>query len=411
MVLATTNDTTRAVVTGIGACAPNGLGLEQYWAATIAGRTGIGPLTRFDRAPYRAGLAGEVADFEPRDHLPGKLMPQTDRMTQLSLAAADWALADAGVDPAVLPSYGMSVVTAATAGGYEFGQRELQKLWSQGPDFVSAYQSFAWFYAVNTGQISIRNGMRGPGAVLVSEQAGGLDAVGHARRQIRAGSRLVVTGGVDSSLCPWAWVAHQVSGRLSFRTNPESAYLPFDADANGYVVGEGGALFVIEPLDDARERAATVYGEVAGYAATFDARPPQPARGLRRAAEQAIADAGLAPGDIDVVFADAAGIAAEDRVEAEAITAVFGPYGVPVTAPKSMTGRLFAGGSSLDMAAALLSIRDGILPPTVNVHTLVPDYTIDLVRGAPRRGGRIDTALVLARGRGGFNSAAVLRRV
>lgn len=191
----------------------------------------------------------------------------------------------------------MGVVTAAGSGGVEFGGNELRKLWGQGAKHVSAYQSFAWFYAVNTGQISIRNGLRGPSGVLVTEQAGGLDAVAHARRQLRkSGVRLLVTGGVDSSLCPWGWAAHLAGGELSTAEDPDRAYLPFSADADGHVAGEGGALLVLEDEDSARARGArTVYGELAGYGATFDPRPGSGREpGLRRAIDTALSDAGFA---------------------------------------------------------------------------------------------------------------------
>ncbi|MFD3875964.1 ketosynthase chain-length factor [Streptomyces sp. NPDC058623] len=397
------------VVTGIGVAAPNGLGTAAWWAAVLRGESGIRPVTRFDADQYPAGLAGEVPGFDPAEHLPSRLLPQTAHVTRLALTAADEALADAGVDPARLADYEAGVITANSAGGYEFGQRELQALWSKGGQHVSAYQSFAWFYAVNSGQISIKNGMRGPNSVIVSEQAGGLDAVAQARRQLRKGIRLLITGGLDSSLCPWGWAAHLAGGELSTSADPERAYLPFSADADGHVVGEGGALLVLEDAAAARDRGAVVYGTVAGYAATFD---PKPGSGgaprLRDAAALALRDAGLEPADVDVVFADAAGRRGADRDEAEALADLFGAHGVPVTAPKTMTGRLAAGGASLDLAAALLSLRDGVIPPTVNTGAPAADCPIDLVT-AVRRPERLRTALVLARGRGGFNAAMVVR--
>ncbi|WP_229397674.1 ketosynthase chain-length factor [Micromonospora okii] len=399
---------TAALVTGLGVISPAGLDTETHWANTLAGRCAIGPLTRFDASGYASTLAGEVPEFDPREHLPGRLVPQTDHMTRLALLVADAALADTDVDVAALGEFGVGVVTASSAGGFEFGHRELEKLWSRGPEHVSAYQSFAWFYAVNTGQISIRHGMRGPSGVLVTEQAGGLDALGQARRHVRGELPMMVTGGVDGWLCPWGWVAHQASGCLSRSTDPGRAYLPFSADAAGYVPGEGGALFVVESAESARARGARPrYGVVAGYAATFD---PPPGSGrepsLRRAIEAALADARVAPADVDVVFADAVGLPELDAAEARALAAVFGPYGVPVTVPKTMTGRLGAGGAALDVANALLSIRDGVLPPTVNVTGPAPGHELDLVTTA--REARVRTALVVARGHGGFNSALVV---
>ncbi|GLU48669.1 ketosynthase chain-length factor [Nocardiopsis ansamitocini] len=398
----------RTVVTGMGIAAPNGLGAEDFWTATRNGRSGIGPVSRFDPAQYPLRLAGEVPGFVAEDHLPGRLLPQTDRMTRLALVAADWALTDAGITPDEVPAFDMGVVTSSSSGGFEFGQGELQKLWSKGSRYVSAYQSFAWFYAVNSGQISIRNGMKGPSSVLVSDQAGGLDAVAQARRQIRKGTPMIVTGGVDASICPWGWVAQLASGRLSTGDDPRRAYLPFDAHAHGHVPGEGGAILLLENVENARSRGARIYGEIAGYAATFDPRAGSGREpGLRTAIELALADAEVRPEDVDVIFADAAAIPEMDRVEAEAIAAVFGPYGVPVTAPKSMTGRLYSGAAALDLASALLSISTGVIPPTTNVEA-VPDYRLDLVTDEPRS-TPIRTALVVARGHGGFNSAVVVQ--
>ena len=400
--------TATAVITGLGVAAPNGLGAEEFWAATSAGKSGIDRISRFVPDQYPAQLAGEIGDFAAEEHLPSRMLPQTDRMTRLALAATDWALTDAGVDPGALDGYDMGVVTASSSGGFEFGQNELRKLWSQGGRHVSAYQSFAWFYAVNSGQISIRNGMKGPSGVVVSDQAGGLDALAQARRQIRKGTPLVVSGSIDASICPWGWVAQLASGRLSGSRDPERAYLPFDAAAGGHVPGEGGAILVVEDAEAARRRGARVYGEFAGYGSTFDPRPggDRPP-GLRKAIELALADARSEPDEVDVVFADAAAVPELDRVEAEALVAVFGPHGVPVTAPKTMTGRLYSGAAPLDLAAALLALRDGLVPPTANV---LPDprHRLDLVTGTPRS-ARLRTALVLARGHGGFNSAAVVR--
>jgi minimal PKS chain-length factor (CLF/KS beta) len=401
---------TRTVVTGIGALAANGLGTQDYWAATREGRHGIGELTRFDVAKYPATLAGEIRGFDAADHLPDRLLPQTDVSTRYALVAAGWALEDAKVDPAGLVDYDMGVVTANALGGFEFTHREFHKLWTEGPQTVSVYESFAWFYAVNAGQISIRHGMRGPSSALVTEQAGGLDAIGHARRTVRRGTPLVVAGGVDSALDPWGWASQIAGGRLSTGTDPDRAYLPFDRDADGYVPGEGGALLVLEDAEAALDRGAPdILGEIAGYASGFDpapgsGRPPA----LRRTIEAALADAGVTAGQVDVVFADAVGVPELDRAEAAALGEVFGTGAVPVTAPKAASGRTYAGGGSLDVATALLSIRDGVIPPTAGTREVPAEYGIDLVLDRAREAD-VRTALVVARGLWGFNSAVVVR--
>lgn len=400
---------TTAIVTGIGIVAPNGIGTEEYWAATLAGTSGIAGITRFDPTPYPVQLAGEITGFDAAAQIPARLLVQTDRWTHLALHATGLALADARADTSSLPEYEMAVVTASSSGGTEFGQHEIERLWQLGPDHVTAYQSIAWFYAATTGQVSIRHQMRGPCGVIATEQAGGLDALGQSRRLLREDAALVVTGGTDASLCPYGLVAQLTTGLLSRSADPARAYLPFDPAASGYLPGEGGAILIVE--DAARPRAGRPqpYGELAGYAAGFDpapdsGRPPV----LAAVIGAALADAGLVPGDIGVVFADAAGVPALDEAEAQAISSVFGACGVPVTAPKTMTGRLYAGGGALDVATALLALRHGVIPATTGVRALAHGCRqIDLVRGKPRT-APLRAALVLARGFSGFNAAVVL---
>jgi act minimal PKS chain-length factor (CLF/KS beta) len=399
------------VVSGIGVIAPTGIGVEDYWQATLAGTSGIAPITLFDAASYPVRLAGEVRGFAAKDHIGSRLIVQTDRWTHLGLAATSMALADAGLDPAAMDPYDIGVVTASSSGGNAFGQREIQSLWSKGPEYVTVYQSIGWFYAATTGQVSIRHQLKGPSGVMVAEQAGGLDAVGQARRVLRDDAKAVITGGTEAPIGPYAFTCQLANGMLSRSADPLRAYLPFDAAASGHIPGEGGAVLVLEDPAVARARGAThSYGEIAGYAATFDpppgsGRPPT----LRRAIDAALADAGAAPEEIDVVFADAAGSPELDRAEAAAIAAVLGPHRVPVTAPKSMVGRLYAGGAALDLATSLLALRDQVIPPTTGVRELAPGCEIDLVRDRPRPAA-LRTALVLARGFGGFNSALVVRR-
>ncbi|MET8014010.1 ketosynthase chain-length factor [Streptomyces sp. NPDC005271] len=398
------------VITGLGVVAPTGVGLNDYWATTLAGKSGIDCIRRFDPTGYTTQLAGQVHDFEAGDHVPSKLLAQTDRMTHFAFAGAEMALADAGADLDAFPEYERAVVTANSSGGVEYGQHELQKMWSGGPMRVSAYMSVAWFYAATTGQLSIHHGLRGPCGLIATEQAGGLDAIGHARRQLRRGARLAMTGGTDAPLSPACMVAQLATGLLSRSPDPTAAYLPFDTRAAGYVPGEGGAVMIMERRQDAVRRGAErIYGEVAGYAATFDPVPGSD-RGptLGRAIRNALDDARTAPQDIDVVFADGHGTPELDRSEAEALTGLFGPRGAPVTVPKTATGRMYSGGGALDVATALLAMRDGVVPPTPHVEELAADCPLDVVRGEPRE-LPVRQALVCARGVGGFNAAMVLR--
>jgi minimal PKS chain-length factor (CLF/KS beta) len=398
-----------AVVTGLGIVAPNGVGTESFWKATLAGECGIRRIEHFDPARYPSQLAGRIRDFEASEHLPHRLLPQADRVTRLAMVAADWALTDAGISGDEYADFEQGVVTSNASGGFEFTHGEVSKMYNRGPQHVSVYQSFAWFYAANTGQISIRRGLRGPSGVLVGEQAGGLDVVGQARRNLRRGAKLMVTGGVESSFDPWGMLCHYASGQVSTCRDPQAAYLPFDVAATGCLPGEGGAILVLERADTARARGAPGYGHIAGYAATFDpppgsARPP----GLARALVAALADAGVTPGEVDAVFADSAGVVEHDRAEALVLAGVFSPHGVPVTTTKAGNGRLCSGAGPLDVATALLAMRDGVIPPTPNVRSVPEDYQIDLV--LEPRTAEVAVAVVLARGRHGFNSAVVLTK-
>lgn len=405
----------RLVFTGVGVVAPTGRDASTWWDATLAGTCGIRPITRFDTSKYAATLAGSVEGFEPTDFIEQRLVVQTDRWTWMALAAAQMAIDDAGFDPSTVDPYAVSVITASSSGGNEFGQREIQNLWGKGPIFVGAYQSIAWFYAATTGQIGIRYGMKGASGVVLAEGAGGLEAVAQARRAVRRGSDVVVTGGLEAPIGPYALTCQLRTGRLSTATEAADAFRPFDRRANGYVAGEGGAILIAESLQEARARgAARLYAEVAGYGATNDAyhwsRPAPDGAQYTRAIRLALADANVQPDEVDVVFADAAGVPDDDAAETAAISTVFGKRTPPVTAPKTTVGRLYAGGAALDVAAALFSIRDGVVPPTIHLDELAEGCDLDVVTGSSRT-LPVRTALVLARGYGGFNAALVLRAV
>ncbi|MEU7146162.1 beta-ketoacyl synthase N-terminal-like domain-containing protein [Nocardia sp. NPDC046473] len=397
------------VVTGIGVVSPIGTRLEEFWQASLAGVCGIRPVESFDTDRYPVTLAGTVPPFEAEAGIRKRLLPQTDRMTRLALLASTSALEDADVDPAARPPYSMGVAVSTSTGGLEFGQRELQKLWGTSWDAVSPYMSFAWYYAVNTGQISIKNGMRGPCGVVVSEQAAGLDTLAFSRRRIRKGTALMTVGGVDGLVCPYGMSVVSAAHGVSTSGDCAAAFQPFSATSPGFIPGEGGAIFVVESRSDATVRSTAIYGTVAGYGSAFDPAPAATGDGLFRAAQQALADAGVAPDEVDVVFADGAGVPALDQAEAAVITKLFGERRVAVSVPKTMTGRLLAGGAALDVAWALLSMRDDIIPPAVNIDEDQLDSSLELVIGAPRH-QRVTNALVLARGHGGFASAVLLTK-
>ncbi|MET9699779.1 beta-ketoacyl synthase N-terminal-like domain-containing protein [Streptomyces sp. NPDC006529] len=400
------------VITGVGVVAPNGTGADAFWKATQAGDAVIGRITRqgCEHLPLR--VVGEVRGFDPGTLVEDRFLVQTDRFSHHALAAADLALEHARLGRADYEDdpYSVGVVTAAGSGGGEFGQRELQRLWGQGPRYVGPYQSIAWFYAASTGQVSIRRGFKGPCGVLASDEAGGLDAFAHAARAVRQGSRAMLVGATEAPLAPYSVVCQLGYEGLSLSDDPERAYRPFTDKACGFVPAEGGAMFVVEDGRAAVARGAPVRAELAGHAATFTGpgRWAESAEGLARAIGGALREAGCAPEEVDVVFADALGTPEADAAEARALHAALGAHGrkVAVTAPKSGIGRAYCAAGTLDVAAAVLALEHGILPPTPNVFDVCHD--LDVVTGGARS-AELRTALVLSRGLMGSNSALVIR--
>ncbi|MFH8713051.1 ketosynthase chain-length factor [Streptomyces zaomyceticus] len=402
----------RAVVTGIGVIAPNGLRADAYWKSV---REGLGVLDRITRegcAELPLKVAGEVRGFDASDLIEDRFLVQTDRFSHYAMAAAQLALDDAGLareNPE--EPFEIGVVTAAGSGGGEFGQRELQKLWGQGSRFVGPYQSIAWFYAASTGQISIRSGLKGPCGVVASDEAGGLDAIAHAARGVRRGTGAVLVGAAEAPLAPYSMVCQLGYPELSTVEDPDRAYRPFTAGACGFVPAEGGAMLVVEDESRARDRGAAVRAVVAGHGATFTgaSRWEESREGLAHAIRVALDEAGCAPEEVDVVFADALGVPEADRAEALAIADALGAHAtrVPVTAPKTGIGRAYCGAPVLDTAAAVFAMEHGVVPPTPNVFDICHD--LDLVMSSARP-AELRTALVLSRGLMGSNAALVVRR-
>ncbi|GAA5193986.1 ketosynthase chain-length factor [Rugosimonospora acidiphila] len=412
----------RAVVTGVGVVAPTGVGVDAHWKRVLAGESALRRITLFDPARYPTTLAGEITEFDALEWADSRRVVQTDRWTHLGFAATRLALQDAGLAEVTDDPYGVGVVLASSSGGNLFGQRELQRLWSQPSRTVGAYQSIAWFYAASVGQLSIHHQFKGPCGVLVSETAGGLDSLAQAVRMIRRGTPVVIAGGTECPLSPYALACQLRGGLLSSGTDPDGAYRPFDVAAGGYVPGEGGAVFVVEELDHARERGATIYGEVAGWGATHDAhhtdahhtdahhthdRQAHDPTQYARAMALALRRAGARPDEVGLVVPDALGVPGYDLAEAQALRAVFG-CSPPVTTQKPLTGRAHQGGAALDVANALLAMRHGLLPATAGTDRPAPGCELDFVR--EQRQQRTDLALVGARGFDGFNSAVLLRR-
>ncbi|MEU9166735.1 ketosynthase chain-length factor [Streptomyces sp. NPDC048420] len=402
----------RAAVTGIGVIAPNGTSTDTFWKSAREGIRVLDRITREGCGDLPLRVAGEVRDFDPPSAVEERYLVQTDRFTHFAMAAADQALDDAGLDRSATDEapFSVGVVTAAGSGGGEFGQRELQKLWGKGSRFVGPYQSIAWFYAASTGQISIRRGFKGPCGVVASDEAGGLDALAHAAQAVRRGTDVMVAGATEAPLAPYSMVCQLGYAELSTLDDPDRAYRPYTATACGFVPAEGGAMLVVEAEGSARERGAPVRATLAGHASTFTgaSRWEESREGLAQAIRGALDQAGCAPEEIDVVFADALGVPAADRAEAQAIADALGTHAgrVPVTAPKTAFGRAYSAAPVLDVAAAVLAMEHGLIPPTPGVFDICHDLDLVTTRA---RAVELRTALVLSRGVMGSNSALVLR--
>ncbi len=398
-----------AVVTGYGAVTPAGTGVDQLWES-ISARTNhitVRP-PNTDGSIYRHTLQARVVE-DVSTLIPSRLVKQTDVSTQLALVAAEQALEMSQVTVNSDP-FTLGVCTGNALGGFAFTHNEFRKLWAQGPAAVSVYESFAWFYAVNTGQISIRHGLKGPGRAVVTEQASGLDAIGAALDRIDDGTQAVLTGGADSAFDPWGWVAHAASARMTSSTDPKRAYQPFSPHASGYVPGEGGAMLVLEDHQAATSRHAHALGTILAHASTFDAQGDKSGSGLARAIRECLRRADASPADVDVVYLDAVGTPDQDTSEAHAIRSALEGKTTPCTAPKTGYGRLFSGSGPVDVITALLGFEHHVIPGTPTADENPPiDHDIDLVIHA-RHQQNLDLALVLSRGRLGFNSVVAVAR-
>lgn len=408
----------RVVVTGIGLVTPIGIGKQAFWQAATAGVSGTGRPTLAAHPDLPVQVVGEVDGFEPEQWMPRKLVVRTDRNTHFAFAACTEALADAGLDPEAEDKRRIGLVLSADYGGLGYVLDNLVRLHQRGPSFVSAYMAIAWLPSAPVGQLSILHGTTGYSKTVVNDASGGTCALGAAYRAIRRGdSDVVVAGGFEiplvegalASLSTWELICRSSS-------DPARAFRPFDRDREGVVIAEGGALLVLEELERARARGASVYAEVAGFAQTTDAvslkRFADDGVQYARAMRLALEVGGLGPDDVGYVNADGQATEQGDRAEARALRALLGDRvaSVPVSAPKSMTGNALAGAGAIDACFALLAMRHGVIPPTINVDQQDPECDIRLVANSATEAS-IDVALVASRGAGGANAALVLKRL
>jgi 3-oxoacyl-[acyl-carrier-protein] synthase II len=407
---------TRPVITGIGALTPLGLSASDTWQGLLAGRSGIGPLTRFDASAYPVRIAGEVRNFDPLTVMNRKRVRRTSRFAQLAIAASLEALRDANLEisPRMQDRTGVTIGTAL--GGVDVIDAEAGHLYGGSPSRVSPFLLPMLIANMASSEVSIQLGIRGPSNTSVGACASGSIALLEARRWIETDEAdYVLAGGTEGALTPSIWAALCSLGALSTRNEaPEQASRPFDRDRDGFVYAEGAVIFVVEREDLAQAREARVYGELAGGALTSDAHHETAPRAegdvAARAMTLALRDAGARAEDVDLVVAHGTGTPLNDLAETLAIKEALGPRSgvIPVSAPKSMVGHLIGAAGALSAMVGVLAMRSGMIPPTINLDHPDPACDLDYVPAVARR-ATVRLALANAFGFGGQNCVVAVR--
>ncbi|MFQ5878067.1 MAG: beta-ketoacyl-ACP synthase II [Acidobacteriota bacterium] len=409
--------TRRIVITGVGMVSPLGIGNEENWKALIAGRSGIGPISRFDARGYACRIAGELKGFRPEDWVPRKEVKKMDLFILYAIAASEIAVRDA--DFRVSPSEAdrVGVFIGSGIGGLPSIERQHSTLLREGPRRVSPFFIVGLIVNMCSGQVSIRLGAKGPNQAACTACATGTHAIGDAYEIIKRGDAdVMIAGGSEGVITPLCVGGFSAMKALSTRNDdPQAASRPFDRDRDGFVIGEGAGIVILEELGHAVRRGAAVYAEVAGYGLSGDAyhvsAPSDDGDGPIRVMRAAIRGAAIDPSAIDYINAHGTSTPQGDVVEARAIRAVFGERApsVAVSSTKSMTGHLLGGAGGLETAITAMAVREGCVPPTINYTTPDPACDIDCVPNEARR-MKVEYALNNSFGFGGTNAALVLKR-
>ena len=406
----------RVVVTGVGLVSPLGIGTRETWEGLVAGRSGAGPITRFDAADFTSRIACEVKDFDPLDYADRRDARKMDRFIQYALAASLFAVEDAGLETPVGDPDRTGVVISSGIGGFETIEREHRKLLEQGPRRISPFFVPAMVVNLAAGWVSIRLGAKGPNSAMATACSAGAHAVGEAFRLIRYGhADVMVAGGAEATITPMCIGGFASMKALSTRNDdPQRASRPFDRDRDGFVVGEGAGVLILEEREQALARGATPYAEVIGYGMSGDAfhitAPAEDGNGAVRAMEAALGEAGASPEDVDAVNAHGTSTPLNDRIETAAIRRVFGDHAdrLAVSSTKSMTGHLLGGAGGLEAGISCLTMRHQVLPPTINYQTPDPDCDLDIVPNTARP-ATVSSVLSNSFGFGGTNVSLLFR--
>lgn len=410
------NSRRRVVITGLGVIAPNGIGKDAFWKALKEGRSGIRKITRFDASSYPSQVAGEINGFDPTDYMNPKSARRMDRFAQFATAAARMAVEDAQLKIEKENCEKMGTIVGTAMGGYEFAEFQHGILLEKGLSRVSPFLLIAVFPSACSAQVALEFGLKGICETISMACASGTASVGNASETIRNGKMdIMIAGGSDATVTPLILASLCRGNSVStYNHMPEKASRPFDKNRDGFVLGEGAGMVVLEELNHALDRGAHIYAEIVGYATTCDAyhmtNPLPNAKEASRAMKIALREASLDPKEVDYINAHGTSTPLNDKIETLAIRNVFGPYAysLPVSSIKSMIGHLQGGSGAAEAIACCLAIEHGIIPPTINYENPDPECDLDYVPNKARK-KNLNVVLSNSFGFGGANAVLILR--
>ncbi|MDR7417537.1 MAG: beta-ketoacyl-ACP synthase II [Armatimonadota bacterium] len=406
----------RVVVTGLGVVSPIGIGHEAFWSGLMAGRSGVGEVTRFDASAFQTRIAAEVRDFDPTAFMDRKEVRRNDRFVQFAYAATRLAMEHAGFAITPANAYRTGVLIGSGIGGATTWEDQHRTLIERGPDRVSPFFVPMMIVNMASGVTAILTGAKGPSSCVVTACATGGNAIGDAVRIVQRGDAdVMLAGGSEAAITPLSMAGFCSMKAMSTRNDePSRACRPFDATRDGFVMGEGAGVVVLEALEHAEARGAPIMAEILGYGSTTDAfhitQPDPEGDGAARSMAAAIADAGIGPEEIDYVNAHGTSTPYNDRLETLAIKRVFGDHArrLAVSSTKSMTGHLLGAAGGVEFIACVLALRHQALPPTINYTVPDPDCDLDYVPNTARP-ARARTVMSNAFGFGGHNAVLIVR--
>ena len=407
----------RVVITGLGLVTPVGNNVSTTWEALCQGKSGVGPITNFDTSKFRVHFGAEIKNFDPSLYMDRKEIRRTDPYEHIAVAAALQALTQSGLQITEENADDIGIYIGSGGGGLSALIDATKTLIERGPDRVSPFSVNMYSIDSAPGIISIMTGARGPNWAAVSACASSSNTIGEAWETIRRGdARAMIAGGSEKSVNPLSMAAFDNMRALSrFNEDPQRASRPFDATRDGFVMGEGSGVLILEDLDFARDRGATILAEMVGYGSTADAyhvtEPPPEGAGIARAMHRALQKAGLRPDQVDYINAHGTSTPYNDRIETCAIKNCFAEhaYRIPISSIKSMIGHTIGAAGAIEAIASILSLLTGIIPPTINLHHPDPECDLDYVPNKARE-TRINVAMSNSMGFGGHNACLIFKR-